>query len=175
MHICSTATKSGQKFLICKLNMCMGCADIAGFVFFHINMLTNKEYVNYKVGSILWCRLYAVDKWCVSKNDRLTSVDVHIDMTTVIECRKPVYRAAWRSRLRAVRTRSWNASSQAYSLISWNKQSNMIQRIYHTFPDSKIHGANVGLTWGQQDPGGPHVGHMNLAIRVMHNRYWFKQ
>ena len=22
----------------------------------------------------------------------------------------------------------------------------------------------MGPTWGQQDPGGPHVGHMNLAI-----------
>ena len=31
-------------------------------------------------------------------------------------------------------------------------------------PDSKIHGANVGPTWGQKDPGGPHVGHMNFAI-----------
>ena len=32
-------------------------------------------------------------------------------------------------------------------------------------PDSKVHGANMGLTWGRQDPGGPHAGHMNLAIR----------
>ena len=31
-------------------------------------------------------------------------------------------------------------------------------------PDSKVHGANMGPTWGRQDPGGPHVGHMNLAI-----------
>ena len=30
--------------------------------------------------------------------------------------------------------------------------------------ESKVHGANKGLTWGRQDPGGPHVGHMNLAI-----------
>ena len=30
--------------------------------------------------------------------------------------------------------------------------------------DSKVHGANMGPTWGRQDPGGPHVGHMNLAI-----------
>ena len=30
-------------------------------------------------------------------------------------------------------------------------------------PDSKVRGANVGPTWGRQDPGGPHVGHMNLA------------
>ena len=31
-------------------------------------------------------------------------------------------------------------------------------------PESKVHGANVGSTWGRQDPGGLHVGHMNFAI-----------
>ena len=31
-------------------------------------------------------------------------------------------------------------------------------------PDSKIHGVNMGPTWGRQDPGGFHVGPMNLAI-----------
>ena len=25
-------------------------------------------------------------------------------------------------------------------------------------PDSKVHGVYMGLTWGRQDPGGPHVG-----------------
>ena len=34
-------------------------------------------------------------------------------------------------------------------------------------PDSKVHGANMGPIWGRQDPGGPHVGPMNLAIRVL--------
>ena len=24
-------------------------------------------------------------------------------------------------------------------------------------PDSKVHGANMGATWGRQDPGGPHI------------------
>ena len=33
-------------------------------------------------------------------------------------------------------------------------------------PDSNIHGANIGPIWGRQDPGGPHVGLMNLAILV---------
>ena len=33
-------------------------------------------------------------------------------------------------------------------------------------PDSKVHGANMGPTWGRQDPGGPHVGPMSLAIRA---------
>ena len=32
-------------------------------------------------------------------------------------------------------------------------------------PDSKVHGANMGPTWRQQDPSGPHVGSMNFAIR----------
>ena len=30
--------------------------------------------------------------------------------------------------------------------------------------DNKAHGANMGPTWGRQDPGGRHVGHVNLAI-----------
>ena len=34
-------------------------------------------------------------------------------------------------------------------------------------PDSKVHGANMGLIWGRQDPGGPHVGPMNFAIWVI--------
>ena len=34
------------------------------------------------------------------------------------------------------------------------------------FPDNKIHVANMGHTWVLSAPGGPHVGPMNLAIRV---------
>ena len=37
----------------------------------------------------------------------------------------------------------------------------------HDTPDSKVHGANVGPTWGRQDPDGPHVGPMNFAISDM--------
>ena len=36
--------------------------------------------------------------------------------------------------------------------------------MWHHIPDDKVYGANVGPTWGQQDPGGPHVGPMNFAI-----------
>ena len=35
--------------------------------------------------------------------------------------------------------------------------------IKHT-PDSKVHGANMGLIWGRQDSGEPYVGPMNFAI-----------
>ena len=34
------------------------------------------------------------------------------------------------------------------------------------YPNSKVHGANMGPIWGRQDPGGPHVGPMNFAIWV---------
>ena len=33
-------------------------------------------------------------------------------------------------------------------------------------PDSKVHGAYMGPAWGPQDPGGPHIGPMILAIWV---------
>ena len=36
--------------------------------------------------------------------------------------------------------------------------------VYRHHPDSKVHGAYMGPTWGRQDPGGPHVGPMIFAI-----------
>ena len=35
------------------------------------------------------------------------------------------------------------------------------------YPDSTVHGANMGPNWVLSDPEGPHVGPMNLAIRVL--------
>ena len=32
------------------------------------------------------------------------------------------------------------------------------------YPESKVHGANMGLIWGREDRGGPHIGPMNIAI-----------
>ena len=40
----------------------------------------------------------------------------------------------------------------------------IVLTIYCSYPNSKVHGANMGLNWSRQDPGGPHVGHMNFAI-----------
>ena len=36
--------------------------------------------------------------------------------------------------------------------------------VRYNIPESKGHGDNMGPIWGQQDPGGPHVGPMNFAI-----------
>ena len=38
-------------------------------------------------------------------------------------------------------------------------------------PDSKVHGANMGPIWDQQDQGGPHVGPIYFAIWV--SSVWF--
>ena len=35
-------------------------------------------------------------------------------------------------------------------------------------PDNRVHGANMGPTWVLSAPDGPHLGSMNLAIRVLH-------
>ena len=34
------------------------------------------------------------------------------------------------------------------------------------YPDRNVHVANMGPTWVQSAPDGPHVGPTNLAIRV---------
>ena len=34
-------------------------------------------------------------------------------------------------------------------------------------PESKVHGVNMEPTWVLSAPDGPHVGHMNLAIRAL--------
>ena len=36
--------------------------------------------------------------------------------------------------------------------------------MFYLHPDSKVDGVKMGLIWGRQDPGGPHVGPMNFAI-----------
>ena len=46
------------------------------------------------------------------------------------------------------------------------KRYRIISRPKWNCPDSKVYGANMGRTWGLQDPGGPHVGPMNHAIWV---------
>ena len=42
----------------------------------------------------------------------------------------------------------------------------IIQNATINYPDSKVHGANTGPTWVLPAPDGPHLGLMNLAIRV---------
>ena len=52
---------------------------------------------------------------------------------------------------------------QCASPEEWKGQRIVATGNIHVIPDKKINGANVGPTWGRQDPSGSHVGHMNLV------------
>ena len=49
------------------------------------------------------------------------------------------------------------------SLLAPKQRTEIIRK----YPDSKVHGANMGPTWVPSAPNGSHVGPMNLAIRVV--------
>ena len=38
---------------------------------------------------------------------------------------------------------------------------------YSAYPDSKVHGANMGPIWVLSAPDGAHIGPMNFALRVL--------
>ena len=53
-------------------------------------------------------------------------------------------------------------------------QRNMLCAVFPwVYLDSKVHGANMGPTWGWQDPCGPHVGPMNFVIWVYAYCLWY--
>ena len=37
------------------------------------------------------------------------------------------------------------------------RTASLAECMSYNYPDSKVHGANMGPTWGLQDPGGPHI------------------
>ena len=41
------------------------------------------------------------------------------------------------------------------------------EQMMPSYPDSKVHGDNMGPIWGRQDPDGSHVSPMNLAIWIV--------
>ena len=53
-----------------------------------------------------------------------------------------------------------------FMLLSINNKLVSIIRVSWTYPNSKVHVANMGPIWGRQDPGGPHVGPMDVVIWV---------
>ena len=65
-----------------------------------------------------------------------------------------------------VRCMYWGHLSNFHKGMSLLTLWPFLSLILWHYPYSKVHGANMGPIWGRQDPGGPHVGPMNLAIRV---------
>ena len=52
------------------------------------------------------------------------------------------------------------------STMTWHIESKCRIYVSVNYIDSEVYGANMGPTWGRQDPGGPHVGHMNFVTWV---------
>ena len=61
-------------------------------------------------------------------------------------------------------SRTWHILLKHRNLHENGINQSFVSQILQSIPESKVHGANVGPTWGRQDPGGPHVGHMNFVI-----------
>ena len=55
------------------------------------------------------------------------------------------------------------SGTSVYGYVTW-PVIEVLEELNQIIPASKVHGANMGPTWGPQDPGGPHAGHMYLAI-----------
>ena len=61
-------------------------------------------------------------------------------------------------------------SKTSQHLNTFHKSRCVVPRLdiwCNVYPDSKVHGANMGPTWVLSAPDGPHVGPMNPAIRVL--------
>ena len=80
----------------------------------------------------------------------------------------------------------FTVNTQSVSILTWSNYGSNARTAYITktkqhevqtydyfigYPDSKVHGANMEPIWGRHDPGGPHVGPMNLAIWKLHYKY----
>ena len=50
---------------------------------------------------------------------------------------------------------------------SMNSSDNARLSLWHRFPDNKVHGANMGPTWGRQVPGGPMLAPWTLLFGLL--------
>ena len=68
---------------------------------------------------------------------------------------------------------SWTDIIMAASFEASSQQLADIWRdvLRKDIPDSKVHEANMGPIWGQRDPGGPHVGPMNLLWTLLWEQF----
>ena len=70
---------------------------------------------------------------------------------------------SWKSIIHLESSFSCNIKTASKKTVTVYIKCFLLQRVS---PDSKVHGAKVGPTWVLSAPDGPHVGPMNLAIRV---------
>ena len=85
------------------------------------------------------------------------------------------YRRSARQLMRCCRPLLYGRCHATRSIIDGHKQQNTLGSLCELrhcspylipYPDSKVHGADMGPTWGREDPGGTHVSPVKFAICV---------
>ena len=104
----------------------------------------------------------------------LTWKSPYLGKTVYLLRRGPVLHCAWRrSRVNSSSLNKIDEKLQTnlVSAISSNSNNPLFKQRWPNlplhFPDSKVHGANMGPTWVLSAQDGPHVGPVNLAIWVI--------
>ena len=87
----------------------------------------------------------------------LLQLMMHFALIVIVNCIKRILYLYWQL---------WEWTIWGVLLLPWCVSVWGIDTRF-SYPDSKIHGTNMGPISGRQDPGGPHVGPMNFAIWVI--------
>ena len=91
---------------------------------------------------------------------------IHVPLSVSLITEEPAWWLLMAWRLFGARTSASIMVTDAGRCVS--ESPSLMSRselMVHACPsDSKVHGVNMGPIWGQQDPGGPHVGPMNFDI-----------
>ena len=99
--------------------------------------------------------LVQIMAWCRS-GDKPLSEPMMVILPTHICVTRP----------QCVKPKQYNLGTKSHMEdISTVYHQTMFQTLFKS-PDSKVYGANMVPTWGRQDPGGHHVGPMNVVIWV---------
>ena len=85
----------------------------------------------------------------------------------IMGCILPALRTEWGCVLSVFIPSSHPLQVLPFNWVYWEPVSTIQSGLGCNCLDNKVHGANMGPIWGRQDPGGPHVGPMNLAIWVV--------
>ena len=85
---------------------------------------------------------------------------------SVATWRHPIWSSLVQTMIMAFRHQPIIWINTELSSVGPSKTNTAKSQIKIDYPDSKVHGANMGPIWGRQDPGGPHVGPMKFAIWV---------
>ena len=129
--------------------------------------IQNKRNIN--TASIIWYTLYyrQLNERVLNEiNDHCTTICLTIvqGLRNLFILKLHSFHRALCSNLIIIETYDINATNEIDISIYTNIKAYLISEQTRNNPDNKVHGATMEPIWGRQDPGGPHVGPLNLAF-----------